>query len=78
GFNGDLTGHELQQVTQLQDAEQALMLDAAKRFTLSPRAMHKVLRVARTIADLNNTQNIDRAALLEALGYRDVSLLGQQ
>jgi len=76
GFNGDLTGHELQQVTQLQDAEQALMLDAAKRFTLSPRAMHKVLRVARTIADLNNTQNIDRAALLEALGYRDVSLLG--
>ena len=75
-FNGDLGGDKLQQVAGLQDAEQALLLDAAKRFVLSPRAMHKVLRVARTIADLDGDESISRGALLEALGYRDLSLLG--
>ena len=74
-FNGDLDANKLQQVAALQDAEQALLLDAAKRFVLSPRAMHKVLRVARTIADLNSEEDIGRGALLEALSYRQLSLL---
>ena len=74
-FNGELASDQLQQVAGLQEAEQALLLDAAKRFVMSPRAMHKVLRVARTIADLNDQEHIGRSALLEALSYRQLSLL---
>jgi len=39
--------------------------------------VHKVLRVARTIADLEGENNIGREALLEALGYLQSSLLDQ-
>ena len=74
-FNGELTSDQLQQVAGLEEAEQNLLLDAAKRFVMSPRAMHKVLRVARTIADLNGEESIARGALLEALSYRQLSLL---
>jgi len=37
---------------------------------LSARAIHKVLRVARTLADLRNSVPVEEADLLEALGYR--------
>ncbi|MDP6968024.1 MAG: YifB family Mg chelatase-like AAA ATPase [Gammaproteobacteria bacterium] len=73
-LNGDLSGAKLAEVALLAEPEQELLLAASKRLALSPRVVHKVLRVARTIADLSGLQDIDRKALLEALGYRQLSL----
>ena len=42
----------------------------ASRLHLSPRAYHRVLRVARTIADIENSESIDLPHILEALQYR--------
>ena len=47
-----------------------MLINAVKRLKLSARAAHRVLKVARTIADLNQTDVIGEAALLEALGFR--------
>ncbi len=49
---------------------QALLLQAAERFSLSARAYHRVLKVARTLADLGGSQKVTRPHIAEALSYR--------
>ena len=49
---------------------QALLLQAAERFSLSARAYHRVLKVARTLADLAHSEKVTRPHIAEALSYR--------
>ncbi|HEX4296751.1 MAG TPA: YifB family Mg chelatase-like AAA ATPase, partial [Devosia sp.] len=49
---------------------QALLLEAAGRFSLSARAYHRVLKVARTLADLAGSARVTRPHVAEALSYR--------
>lgn len=52
------------------DAGRELLDRAATRFSLSARALHRVLRVARTVADLQGEATVTGEALAEALSYR--------
>lgn len=49
---------------------QTLLLQAAERFNLSARAYHRVLKVARTLADLGGMDKVARPHIAEALSYR--------
>lgn len=49
---------------------QSLLLQAAERFHLSARAYHRVLKVARTLADLAGAEKVARPHIAEALSYR--------
>lgn len=68
--NADLEGELLDQSTLLDETARALLTNAADRFGLSARGYHRVLRVARSIADLEATDTITRDHVAEALSYR--------
>lgn len=68
--NQALTPNELQHRAPLSTSATAVMTMAQQRLNLSARGYHRVLRVARTIADLAHSENIETAHLTEALSYR--------
>lgn len=67
----DLPGVRAQ--CRLSDVDNSWLEAACERMTLSLRAAHRLLKVARTLADLEQVQNIERKHLAEALQYRPVS-----
>ncbi|MDH5785649.1 MAG: YifB family Mg chelatase-like AAA ATPase [Chromatiales bacterium] len=68
--NNLLDNRELKQFCALQSAEAQLLEQATERLGLSARAHQRILRLARTIADLEGADNIAANHLSEAIGYR--------
>lgn len=68
--NAALTPQALEQHAALGQTEQHMMTQAQNRLNLSARAYHRIVRVARTIADLAGQPQIGTTHLTEALGYR--------
>ncbi|HEB29005.1 MAG TPA: ATP-dependent protease [Porticoccus sp.] len=68
--NAQLNNKEIERYCNLQSKDQDLLEQAVTRLYLSPRAYHRILRVSRTIADLENCQSIESHHLTEAIGYR--------
>jgi magnesium chelatase family protein len=70
--NAQLGQSETMAFCRLAERDQALLERAIERLQLSARSMHRILRVARTIADLAGKADIETSHLTEALGYRRV------
>jgi magnesium chelatase family protein len=68
--NAQVSGSVLEQVAQPDKAGLALLRDASDAMRLSARGYHRVLRVARTLADLDGAAHVGRIHLAEALSYR--------
>ncbi|NIZ61210.1 AAA family ATPase [Sedimentitalea sp. CY04] len=68
--NADVEGELLEQVARPDVESRDLLKRAAERFGLTARGYHRVLRVARTIADLDNVTDIRRRDVAEALSFR--------
>ncbi len=68
--NAMLGPDDLARWAKLDEAGQQFLLQAAQQFELSARAIHRVLRVARTVADVDGCDRVERTALGEALCYR--------
>ncbi len=69
-LNSELGTSQLAEHVALGPAERNLMNRALERLALSARGHHRVLRVARTIADLSGAERVDSSHLAEALSYR--------
>ena len=68
--NARIDGRALESAVQPDDAGRKLLADAVAAFGLSARGYHRVLRVSRTLADLDGATGVGRAHIAEALAYR--------
>lgn len=69
-FNSRMSVRDTERFCCLGQREKQLLKEAFDRFSLSARAYHRLLRVARTIADLEQEERVREGHILEALGYR--------
>jgi magnesium chelatase family protein len=74
--NADMRVGEIRQFCKLQDEGQSLMWAEMTQLNLSGRAYHRILKLARTIADLAGSEEIQSAHLAEALQYRPKLMMG--
>ena len=70
--NSDLNTVEIKKYCRLDAHSQSLLKKVMTKLSISARGYHRILRIARTIADLEGHQDIQYSDLSEAIGYRRV------
>ncbi|UQB42039.1 YifB family Mg chelatase-like AAA ATPase [Thiomicrospira microaerophila] len=75
-LNSALSLAQLEQYVELTQSDQLFLKQAMTRLELSARSYHKILRLARTLADMGRESTITKAHLAEALGYRNLERQG--
>ena len=70
--NSELKGELLEKICQTEDDAKQLLITFSEKNQLSARAYHRTLRLARTIADLQNCEKILKLHIAEALSYRRI------
>ncbi len=71
-FNAELNNKEVEKFCTLKEKEKLLLNKAMDKLKLSARAYHRILKLARTIADIENSQDIKTPHLTEAISYRSL------
>jgi magnesium chelatase family protein len=74
--NADMRPAEVRKFCALDETGKNLMQSAMNQLQLSARGYHRVLKLARTIADLAGSEEIGTSHLAEALQYRPRLMLG--
>ena len=69
-----MNSKEIQLYAKLSDEAQKLLTQAASRLILSPRVVHRIIKLARTIADLEESNIIQPNHIAESLQYRSKSM----
>ena len=75
-YNAQMNTKHIRQYCKLDDASKTLLKNAMERLNLSARAYDRILKVARTIADLDNSQEIIGSHIGEAIQYRSLDREG--
>ncbi len=69
-LNSHLPSNNLSEICQLKESSKKLLIQAARSFKLSARAYDKIIRISRTIADLDDADYVNDNHMAEALQYR--------
>ncbi len=69
-YNGQMNSSQIEEYCRCSESAQRVLSGAIESMGLSGRAYHKVLKVSRTIADLDGSKDIEEEHILEALNYR--------
>ena len=77
-LNGQLSAAQLAEHCQLNETDQQFFVQCLEKLNASHRGMHRFLKVARTIADIESDSDIQRHHLAEAISYRALDALIRQ
>ncbi len=69
-YNSNLTSHDIRTSIKLSDTSRHILATATEKLQLSTRAYFRIIRIARTIADLEDAENVTDNHIAEALQYR--------
>lgn len=68
--NAEMSARDISETLTLTDEVEEVLRTSSTKLNLSPRSYHRVVKVARTIADLDQSENIESRHVFEALQYR--------
>ncbi|MCA9360934.1 YifB family Mg chelatase-like AAA ATPase [Candidatus Kaiserbacteria bacterium] len=68
--NAEMSSRDIDETVNLTPDIEKILQTASAKLNLSPRSYHRIIKIARTIADLDSSENIEENHLLEALQYR--------
>jgi len=71
-FNSRMSNREIRRYCKISSEDEVFFEDAVKKLHISARTFFKILKVSRTIADLDNSEKIERRHLLEAISYKNL------
>ncbi|MDT8283277.1 MAG: ATP-binding protein, partial [Gammaproteobacteria bacterium] len=71
-FNAELNIKEIEKFCALKEKDKVLLEKAMDKLKLSARAYHRILKLARTIADIEDKPDIETSHLTEAISYRSL------
>jgi magnesium chelatase family protein len=74
-YNGSITSQDIDKHISLKPEVKAFLVSSAKKLDLSARSYFKIIKVARTIADIDGDQDIETKHVAEALSYRQISAI---
>ena len=72
-YNGSIASQDIDKHISLKPEVKAFLVSSAKKLDLSARSYFKIIKVARTIADIDGDQDIETKHIAEALSYRQIS-----
>ncbi len=74
-LNSGMTAKDIQEKIELKSEVKKILEDAAMAMDFSPRVFHKIIKLGRTIADLEGGEDIETKHILEALQYRPKNII---
>jgi len=75
-YNAQMSSKQIREFCALDDASLQMLKTAMERLNLSARAYDRILKVARTIADLEGSENVNSSHIAEAIQYRSLDREG--
>jgi len=68
-----MSNREIRKYCRLDPGDEQFLESAVKKMNITARSFFKILKVARTIADLDSSEKIEKKHLLEAISYKNLN-----